>query len=323
METIFIDRKNTQITVAQGRLKVKHPGMEGSYTSLPLTQMNALVISCDCQLTTGMLRSLSKFKVSLICLNNRNPDASMISVPMSNGNIARRVAQYQCISDDAQKSLFAQKLIRRKITLQLSMLRKLKSQRPDKATQFNRAISALQKLRLKTSTKLADATANMHTLMGYEGIAAKHYFSAFTEAFAPSLEFTGRNKRPPRDPVNAVLSLMYTMTYFEAIRACHGAGLAPYLGVLHQPDYNRASLACDIEELIRTQVDFWVYEMFRLRVLRSDHFCRENSGACMLTKAGRKVFFAQLAIAMPQWRKYLRSICAILAKTLVERDNTI
>ncbi|WP_072054929.1 CRISPR-associated endonuclease Cas1 [Aliivibrio fischeri] len=318
METIFIDRKNTEITVAQGRLKVKQNGEVGSYTSLPLTQMNALVISCDCQLTSGMLRSLSKYKVSLICLNNRNSDASMISVPMSNGNIARRVAQYQWLSDDAKKAMFAQKLIRRKVTLQLSLLRKLKSQRPEKLTQFNRAISALQNLRLQSLTKPSDSNTSINELMGFEGIAAKYYFSAFSEVFAPGLGFTRRNKRPPRDPVNSILSLTYTMTYFEAIRACHGAGLDPYLGVLHQPDYNRASLACDIEELIRTQVDNWTYEMFLMRVIRADHFRNEKSGACLLTKAGRKVFYEQLSLIMPLWRKHLRSICAVLAKKLIE-----
>ncbi|MGR5419951.1 CRISPR-associated endonuclease Cas1 [Vibrio sp. PNB22_4_1] len=244
METIFIDRKNTEITVAQGRIKVKQLSGEGNYTSLPLTQINAVVISCDCQLTSGMLRSLSKHKVSLICLNNRNPDASMISVPMSNGNIARRVAQYQWHSDDAKKVIFAQKLIRRKVTLQLSALRKLKSLRPDKITHFNRAISALQKLRLESLTRPFDRSSNIHELMGYEGVAAKHYFSAFSEVFAPSLGFTGRNKRPPRDPVNSILSLMYTMTYFEAIRACHGAGLDPYLGILHQPVMSTCFSSC-------------------------------------------------------------------------------
>ncbi|WP_419465660.1 CRISPR-associated endonuclease Cas1 [Aliivibrio fischeri] len=208
----------------------------------------------------------------MFCLNNRNPDASMISVPMSNGNIARRVAQYQWLSDDAKKAMFAQKLIRCKVTLQLSSLRKLKSQRPEKLTQFNRAISALQNLRLESLTKPSDSNTSINELMGFEGIAAKHYFSAFSEVFAPGLSFTRRNKRPPRDPLNSILSLTYTMTYFEAIRACHGA----------------------------------------------DHFWNEKSGACLLTKADRKVFYEQLSLVMPLWRKHLRSICVVLAKKLIE-----
>lgn len=316
METIFIDRKNTELTIAQGRLKVKLDNKEDQYTSLPLTQMNALVISCDCQLTSGMLRSLSKYKVSLICLNNRNPEASMISVPMSNGNIARRFAQYQWLADEGNKRLFSQKLVRRKITLQLSMLRKLKKLRPDKSTQLNRAIKVLAKLR-NEPVRLSSATTTSE-IMGVEGIAAKHYFSGFSEVFAPSLKFTQRNKRPPRDPVNSILSFMYTMTYFEGIRACHGAGLDPYLGILHQPAYNRASLACDIEELIRTHVDLWTYDMFRLKIFRLDHFKHDKSGACVLTKAGRKIFYEQMAIIMPEWRKHLRAICRVFANRLLE-----
>ncbi|WP_095499768.1 CRISPR-associated endonuclease Cas1 [Paraferrimonas haliotis] len=318
METVFIDRRNTQITVAQGSLRVKKLGVDGSYTSLPLTQMNAVVISCDCQLTSGMLRSLSKHKVSLICLNNRDPDASMISVPMSNGNIARRVSQYQWLSNEERKRRFALALIRRKVTLQLSLLRKLMLKRPDKGTELHRSILALQGLKTSYLSPTILNKATTYELLGYEGIAAKHYFVAFCEVFAPSLGFNGRNKRPPRDPVNSTLSLTYTMTYFEAIRACHGAGLDPYIGILHKPDYNRASLACDVEELIRAHVDYWVYDMFRLRIIRPDHFHTESSGACLLSKAGRKVYYEQLALIMPTWRKRLRAVCALLAKKLVE-----
>jgi hypothetical protein len=70
-----------------------------------------------------------------------------------------------------------------------------------------------------------------------------------------TLIFGGRNRRPPRDPANAVLSLGYTLLHFEAVRACYGAGLDPMIGFFHNLDFGRESLACDLVEPLRPRLD--------------------------------------------------------------------
>jgi CRISPR-associated protein Cas1 len=96
METLFIDRINTQLSIDHGRIKIS---LEcGSHSSLPLRQLRSIVISCDCQLTTSMLRTLTKEQVSLICLNNRDPEASFVAANDHAGNIQRRLRQYQVLS---------------------------------------------------------------------------------------------------------------------------------------------------------------------------------------------------------------------------------
>ena len=99
-----------------------------------------------------------------------------------------------------------------------------------------------------------------------EGAAQAAYFRAYCSLFAEALAFNGRNRRPPRDPVNACLSLGYTLVHFEAARAAYAAGLDPFLGFFHEIAFGRESLACDLMEPVRPLVDAWLWEMFRSRI---------------------------------------------------------
>ena len=96
----------------------------------------------------------------------------------------------------------------------------------------------------------------------------------------------GRNRRPPRDPVNACLSLAYTLLHFEAVRMAHAAGLDPLLGFYHRPAFGRESLACDLIEPLRPAVDEWIWQQFSPGPLRPEHFSPDK-GACLLGKTGR------------------------------------
>ncbi len=94
---------------------------------------------------------------------------------------------------------------------------------------------------------LRDPSAQALTLdplRGLKGAAAALYFGAYFSAFAPALGASTRNRRPPRDPVNAVLSLSYTLLYSQATAACWAAGLDPALGALHILRHGRAVQAC-------------------------------------------------------------------------------
>ncbi len=162
---------------------------------------------------------------------------------------------------------------------------------------------------------LAEPELSVDSLRGIEGAAAVGYFQALTQLFPASLDFTGRNRRPPRDPVNAALSLGYTLLHFEAVRACHVAGLDPIIGFFHELDFGRESLASDLIEPWRPRIDAWVWEQFRTRSLRDDHFTRE-ADACLLGKTGRQHFYgAYEALARPL-RRALRRYAGKLAVRL-------
>ena len=128
-------------------------------------------------------------------------------------------------------------------------------------------------------------------MLGLEGAAAA-YFRALAAAFPPALGFEGRNRRPPRDPVNACLSLGYTLLHGDAVREAAVQGFDPMIGVLHEIAPGRESLACDMVEPLRALVDRFVVELFRGDHLRADGFSRKGAG-CLLGKAARKTFFTR------------------------------
>ncbi|QHQ53568.1 MULTISPECIES: CRISPR-associated endonuclease Cas1 [Aeromonas] len=316
METVFIDRRSSVVTIDRGRLSVR--GAD-HHTSVPLRQMQALVICCDCQLSAAMLRSLSEHGVSLICLNHRNIDASLVSVPQSHGNVQRRIRQYQWLQDAQLMGRLATLIVRRKIALQRRTVVESLAVRPDCRFALFKGQAQLTD-RLSDLRELSTGSNNEHdlipTLLGIEGAAARIYFSAWQSVFPESWQFHRRTRRPPTDPVNALLSLGYTLLYFDAMRACYGAGLDPLIGILHQPSYGRASLACDLVELLRHRVDRWVWHMVRNQVLRPDHFVTEPQGACLLNKTGRQLFFEQYMLLAPQWRASLRRYSGALSNWL-------
>lgn len=118
--------------------------------------------------------------------------------------------------------------------------------------------------------------------------------------------------------MNACLSLGYTLIHFEAVRACHGAGLDPAIGLFHRPAFGRESLACDLIEPLRPRVDARVWELFRSRTLRAEDFSMDK-GACVLHKSGRARFYAYWETAAQLLRRALRRECRLLAASLRER----
>src|SRR5699024_6734114 len=152
------------------------------------------------------------------------------------------------------------------------------------------------------------------TLRGIEGAAAARFFHAYRLLFAPSLHFHRRNRRPPRDPVNAALSLGYTLVHGEATAALARAGLDPMLGFLHDPLHNRESLACDFVELVRPRIEQLVWRLFADQELRGEQFNQE-SGASRMGKAARRTFFP--AYERHAWlhRRWFKRYARKLAQT--------
>jgi len=131
-------------------------------------------------------------------------------------------------------------------------LRAALDERPDQRHQLTSGMKRIGQARERVGR---DRNLGLDTLRGIDGAAAVAYFQAFTRLFPASLDFTGRNRRPPRDPVNAVLSFGYTLLHFDAVRACQAAGLNPIIGYYHELDIGRESLASDLIEPLRPRVD--------------------------------------------------------------------
>ena len=131
----------------------------------------------------------------------------------------------------------------------------------------------------------------LDTLLGMEGNCARVYFGAFGKIVRTEFAFTTRSRRPPRDPVNALLSFGYSLLCSELTGVVASQGLDPHVGVLHELDYGRPSLALDIEEEFRQPiVDRLVLSVVNRSVLRPEHFEDRGEAGVFLNDEGRPRF---------------------------------
>ncbi|MBW1955580.1 MAG: CRISPR-associated endonuclease Cas1, partial [Deltaproteobacteria bacterium] len=129
---------------------------------------------------------------------------------------------------------------------------------------------------LRVLGRQADSAGGIDALMGLEGAAAAAYFGCFPHLFrVPDIPFNGRNRRPPKDPVNVLLSLGYTLLANAVQTQLHVSGLDPYLGCLHSPEYGRPSLVLDLMEEFRpVLVDALVLQLINKKMIRLTDFYR-------------------------------------------------
>jgi CRISPR-associated protein Cas1 len=195
--------------------------------------------------------------------------------------VARRLAQMRTADNENQSMLAARRFIEGKVRNQRTLLRRL----GDKTA--NHAVAALAEL----ATQCASANSPA-SLLGIEGTSARIYFGAFATMLKPShvgqFDWAGRNRRPPTDPVNALLSFCYALLTKDTTVAAISAGLDPQVGLMHQPRFGRPSLALDLCEEMRPLVaDSTVLTLINNGEIRDDHFIR-RAGSCALTATGRK-----------------------------------
>ncbi|MEI8326590.1 MAG: CRISPR-associated endonuclease Cas1, partial [Betaproteobacteria bacterium] len=227
---------------------------------------------------------------------------------------AVRLAQARAVMDDAFCRAWALDLVRAKLLRQQRTLGHMQAQRPDARKPLFDAVQTLAPILAELGATGAP-NPTLQSLRGREGAAARAYFAGLAGVMPPALGFAGRNRRPPKDPVNVCLSLGYTLLHMQAVQSCTVAGLDPLLGFYHRPAIGRESLASDLIEPLRPALDEWVWELLRARSLREEHFTIDK-GACLLGKAGREIFYAGWEKQSAPWRRWLRKRTRQLAAHL-------
>ena len=313
MESLYIDRRDTALNVEGDRLLIHHPECARP-RSVPLAHLKFLVISASTSLGSNVLLALSRAGVALVALNPRRNEEMSYTLPFRHGNAQRRLAQYAFCQDEAARRDAARSLIAFKIVSQARTLQRLLRHHPAERRALCKGLDTLREI----GRSLEAPDIPRASLRGYEGTAANAYFLALSHCIPASVGFTGRNRRPPKDPVNAVLSLTYTLLHYEAVRALCGVGLDPLLGFYHDLSYKRESLACDLVEALRARADYWVIRLFNTQQLRLDQFSVDErlNGGCQMGKAGRSHFYAAYESEARHWRRLLRRVARRWARDL-------
>lgn len=310
MSTLVLDRSNLGIRHDADALVLFDHG--GRRSTVPINLLERVVLQgASLELTSGALLRLAEQGAAVLFLSSRQSRQLAIVLGPRHNDAAVRLAQARLVADEEARRQWSLLLVRRKLQRQSALLRRLRAVRPDARRPLSAAITAIE----RALDGLQTNDLGLDSLRGHEGAAAARYFEALAAVFPPALGFAGRNRRPPRDPVNACLSLGYTLLHFDAVRAAHVAGLDPLLGLYHRPAFGRESLACDLIEPLRPMVDRWVWRLLADRILRSEHF-RRDKGACLLGKAGRGHFYSAWEQAAGPHRRLLRRQCALIARHL-------
>ena len=195
-------------------------------------------------------------------------------------NVELRIKQFALAGDRVRSLCIAREVVIAKLKNSRVMLRRNHPEAPQ---------AALKEIaRLSRKALTADS---LQTLLGIEGAAARVYFTNFGELIRTEdseFDFRVRNRRPPKDPVNAVLSFLYSMLIRQALVSAVSVGFDPYMGFYHQPKYGKPALALDLAEEFRHIVaDSAALMLFNNAELGRENFIR-RAGAVSLTPEGRK-----------------------------------
>ena len=252
------------------------------------------IVSCGFQgASPALMNKCSTDNISLSFLSGTGRFLACVTGEQK-GNVLLRKEQYR-ISDNKERSIeYARNFIIGKLYNSEHVIERAKRDYPMRLDTVKlRAVSSGLADLLNDAKKCMDHDI----LRGIEGKAAERYFSVFDEMILQQKDdftFNGRNKRPPMDNVNAMLSFSYTLLAGMCSSALETVGLDPYVGFMHTDRPGRRSLALDMmEELRSVFADRFVLSLINKRLVKGNGFTKKESGAVLMDDNTRKLFFTE------------------------------
>ncbi|HOR26080.1 MAG TPA: CRISPR-associated endonuclease Cas1 [Opitutaceae bacterium] len=249
---------------------------------LPVHQLRAIYVFGAVQLTAQAVQTALEEEIDVAYFSPSGRFLGLLRGLPASG-IDARLGQYRHFGETFFRLHLAREVIRAKIHNQRVMLMR-NGEVPD--------IVLSQLARIRDSTAEA---SSLSELLGIEGTAANLYFQQFASMLKTGeswkFDFAGRNRRPPRDPINALLSLGYSVLAKEIAGVCHAVGLDPFYGFMHQPRYGRPALALDLMEEFRPLVaDSVAISLVNRGEIDEGDFVRASTGTA-LNERGRRRFW--------------------------------
>lgn len=286
LNTLFVTTEEAYLSVEGENVVVQNKGEEMARFSLHT--LEGIVTFAYPGASPALMGACARRGVSL-CFCTQSGRFLARSVGNANGNVLLRRTQYRVADDPNASCRIARNMIYGKVyQARWSIERTMRDHglRVD-AEKLQNAASALQ-----NALPLIQGAEELDRLRGLEGEAAAVYFSVLDEMILHEKDvffFRGRNRRPPLDNVNAMLSFTYALLSNDCAAALEAVGLDAYVGFLHRDRPGRASLALDLmEELRPCLADRFVITLINNRMVKAGDFQEAESGAVILTDAGRR-----------------------------------
>lgn len=291
LRTLYIQEQGSVLTRHDERLAIKKDGEVLS--EVIAGKIDQIYIFGNCSITTPAMTYCLKEEIPIVLFSSRGSYYGLVESPIGD-HVSLHREQFTRAGDPAfclaaAKTIVAGKLHNGRVLLQ----RHNRTRRdPELAATVEELAGVIRKV---------PQAATLEELHGQEGNGAARYFEAFGRLVGPEWGFTRRVRRPPTDPVNSLLSLGYTLLFYNVYALIRARGLHPYVGHLHTMRDRHPSLASDLMEEFRAPaVDSLVLYMLHSNLLKPDDFYRskDESGPCLLTDAARKVFLKQFEVKM-------------------------
>ncbi len=244
MPAIYLTEHGARLSVDNRRLQIEVEG--GETVVVPVEQMSEVVALANVSISMPALKLLLSAGIDLTLLTEHGEYCGRLVGPVT-AHARLRVLQYQRVNEPGFGLALARAIVRAKLIHQRTLLQRHQRR--------GNAVLATEIDGIAGSIARLEAMPDRAGLMGLEGAAGQAYFRGLRSLIDPIWCFEKRKRRPPPDPVNALLSFGYTLLANAAHGAVAAAGLDPYLGFLHAIDYNRPSLAVDVMEEFRPVVD--------------------------------------------------------------------
>jgi CRISP-associated protein Cas1 len=287
--TIVLDRRKIIARMEAKSIRVEHPNLK--LKRIPLQLIDQMIVIGNPMVSCDVWRALAKNNIPAVLLSSRGKFCAAHIGLSPSGKIENRIAQYKSIlNNDKSQSDISRWLLVQKLKGQLNLLKKFEPKKKILQRYYNQIEKNCVQLKYVTCRD---------RLMGYEGAAAAAYFKGLSKILPALWNFKGRNKRPPRDPVNAILSFSYTIAMGPINKIIVEKHLDASLGFLHAPISYRNNLILDILEPLRPEIDEFAIQLMNTK-MNQNCFTTNKQDGCRLNKKGRSLFF-------PAWIRWKES----------------
>lgn len=292
--TLYVDAPGSMVRLHAGQLVVEQreeAGARQTLAQLPVVAVERVLLVGPVQISTQALHLLLAQGVEVLLMTPWGRLKGRLT-PVWHPNAHLRLHQYGQHQHGALA--LARAFVAGKLENYRVLLLRYARRRPDAFGDPGRSSLTAAARQLQALRRPVAQAPDLATLMGLEGQGSRLWFQHFGQMIRrtePAFDFARRSRRPPRDPVNALLGFAYALLLGDVLSACQVAGLDPYIGFLHRPRYGRPALALDLMEEFRPVVaDSVVLTLLNTGMIQPDHF-EEKLGGVYLNEAGRKTFY--------------------------------
>jgi CRISPR-associated protein Cas1 len=280
MRSLYLSQQGCALTLSHESILVKQGDEVLDEVQLPLLEQ--VLIFGQSQITTQAVRACLWRNIPIVYLSRMGKCYGR-TVPLERGY--RQLARQQQAIAPADQLAVAQQMVRAKLRNSRVIL--LRQQRRQGAAAITTAIASLEYL-----ADQASRADSVERLMGLEGAGASSYFSALGDCFRqPGFVFMARSRRPPGNPINAMLSFGYQILWNHLLTLIELQGLDAYQACLHQGSERHAALASDLVEEFRAPiVDSLTLYVVNRGMVNADRDFEFHDGGCFLNESGRKRF---------------------------------